>query len=121
MRAGGRIFAMTSAGSRVIWKSYGAVSAAKCALESHCRQLAVELGPLGISVNALLAGVTDTPALRKIPGNEQMIQQALARHPRGRLTRPEDVAGAIAALSRPEAGWITGNTIFVDGAETITG
>ncbi|MCC6750874.1 MAG: SDR family oxidoreductase [Deltaproteobacteria bacterium] len=121
MRAGGRIFAMTSAGSRVIWKSYGAVSAAKCALESHCRQLAVELGPLGIGVNALLAGVTDTPALRKIPGNEQMIQQALARHPRGRLTRPEDVAGAIAALSRPEAGWITGNTIFVDGAETITG
>ena len=121
MTEGGRVFAMTSAGSRVIWKSYGAVSAAKCALESHCRQLAVELGPLGVCVNAILAGVTDTPALRKIPGNEQMIEQAIARHPRGRLTQPTDVAAAIALLCRPEAQWITGNTILVDGGETIAG
>ena len=121
MKAGGRVFAMTSAGSRVIWKSYGAVSAAKSALESHCRQLAVELGSLGITANAILAGVTDTPALRKIPGNEQMMEAAKARHPRGRLTTPEDVAKAITLLSRPEADWISGNTILVDGAETIAG
>ena len=121
MRSGGRVFAMTSAGSVVIWKSYGAVSAAKCALESHCRQLAVELAPLGITANAILAGVTDTPALRKIPGNEQMIEGALARHPAGRLTQPEDVAKAIALLSQPGSGWISGNTIRVDGGETIAG
>ena len=121
MVEGGRIFAMTSAGSRVIWRSYGAVSAAKSALESHCRQLAVELGPHGITANAILAGVTDTPALRKIPGHEAMMEQARARHPRGRLTRPEDVAAAIALLCRPAAHWITGNTILVDGGETIAG
>ena len=121
MRSGGRIFAMTSAGSQQIWKSYGAVSAAKCALESHCRQLAVELGPQGITANAILAGVTDTPALRKIPGHEQMLQSAVGRHPRGRLTEPTDVAQAVMLLSRPEAHWITANTIRVDGGETIAG
>lgn len=121
MRRGGRIFAMTSAGSLQIWDSYGAVSAAKCALESHCRQLAVELAPWGITANALMAGVTDTPALRKIPGHEQMLAGATTRNPHGRLTRPEDVAKAIVLLSRAEAGWITGNTIRIDGGESIAG
>ena len=65
---GARIFAMTSAGDHIVWPAYGAVSAAKAALESHVRQLAVELAPHRVAVNALRAGVTDTPALRKIPG-----------------------------------------------------
>ena len=121
MREGGRIFAMTSAGSLVVWKSYGAVSAAKCALESHCRQLAVELAPRKITANAIMAGVTDTPALRKIPGNDRMIEQAKQGNPYGRLTTPEDVSNAIALLARPEAAWITGNVIHVDGGETIAG
>ncbi|HLG21731.1 MAG TPA: SDR family oxidoreductase [Candidatus Manganitrophaceae bacterium] len=116
---GGRIYAMTSAGGARVWKSYGAVSAAKSALESHVRQLALELGPSGICVNAVRAGVTDTPALRKIPGHEEMIQMAKARNPMGRLTTPEDVAGAIALLSHPKAQWITGNVIGVDGGEFI--
>ncbi len=118
---GGRIFAMTSAGSTTVWKGYGAVSAAKCALESHCRQLAVELAPKGITANAICAGVTDTPALRKIPGNEEMIESATKRNPFGRLTTPEDVADAIVALSTPAARWITGNTIYVDGGEIVGG
>ncbi len=92
---------MTSAGGHRIWKSYGAVSAAKAALESHCRQLAVELAPRKIAVNAIRAGVTDTPALRKIPGNDQMIERCLAIHPAGRLTTPEDVANVLVALSCP--------------------
>ena len=58
---GGRVFAMTSAGGTRIWPSYGPVSAAKAALESHIRQLACELAPKGITVNAVRAGVTDTP------------------------------------------------------------
>jgi len=116
---GGRIFSMTSAGGARVWKTYGAVSAAKSALESHTRQLALELGPMEISVNAIRAGVTDTPALRKIPGNEEMIQMAEEKNPRGRLTTPEDVAGAIVLLSHPKAHWITGNVISVDGGEFI--
>jgi len=117
----GRIFAMTSSGSIAVWPSYGAVSAAKCALESHCRQLALELAPRGITVNAIMAGVTRTPALDKIPGAEQIAERALARNPSGRLTSPADVAACLLALSAPGTAWMTGNVIRVDGGETITG
>jgi NAD(P)-dependent dehydrogenase (short-subunit alcohol dehydrogenase family) len=119
MGAGGRVFAMTSAGGARVWKTYGAVSAAKSALESHVRQLTLELGPLGITVNAIMAGVTDTPALRKIPGADRMIKMALAKNPSGRLTTTRDVAYAIGLLSDPKAQWITGNVICVDGGEFI--
>jgi len=116
---GGRIFAMTSAGGARVWKTYGAVSAAKAALESHVRQLTLELGPLGITVNAIMAGVTDTPALRKIPGSEGMLQTAVRNNPAGRLTTPRDVAEAIGLLAHPKAQWVTGNVICVDGGEFI--
>ena len=119
MGRGGRIFAMTSAGGARVWPTYGAVSAAKAALESHIRQLSLELAPLGITANAIMAGVTDTPALRKIPGSAEMIQMAQRKNPSGRLTTPRDVAEAIGLLSQPKAQWITGNVICVDGGEFI--
>lgn len=118
---GAHVFAMTSAGGHRIWPSYGAVSAAKAALESHCRQLAVELAPRKIAVNAIRAGVTDTPALRKIPGNELMIERCLAIHPARRLTTPDDIGRVITAVARPETVWLTGNVLGVDGAEDIVG
>jgi NAD(P)-dependent dehydrogenase (short-subunit alcohol dehydrogenase family) len=121
MARGGRIFAMTSSGSTRVIRSYGAVSAAKCALESHTRQLALELAPRGISVNALRGGVTDTPAARKIPGSDQLFEQARRRNPHGRLTTPQDVANAVVALCNPGADWITGNVINVDRGEEIAG
>ena len=117
MHDGARIFAMTSAGSHRVWTSYGAVSAAKAALESHCRQLALELAPRGITANAIQAGVTDTPALRKIPGNEGMLERAKGMNPTGRLTTPEDVAAAVVALSGRDLSFLTGNTIKIDGGE----
>lgn len=116
---GSRIFAMTSHGSENVFPYYGAVSAAKAALESHIRQLALELGHTGITVNAIKAGVTDTPALRKIPGHEGMIEAAKRRNPAGRLTTPEDIANAIALLARPEAQWINGAVIPVDNGESV--
>lgn len=121
MRDGARVFAMTSSGGHRVWPTYGAVSAAKAALESHVRQLALELAPMGIAVNAVRAGVTDTPALRKIPGHEQMIEVAKERNPFQRLTTTADVADAIVALSRPGTHWMTGNVIGVDGGEDVVG
>jgi enoyl-[acyl-carrier protein] reductase III len=115
----GRIYAMTSSGSSRIWSSYGAVSAAKATLESHIRQLAVELAPMGITANSIRAGVTDTPALRKIPGNDNMLRIAGERNPSGRLTVAEDVGEAIALLCEPGTRWMTGNVIGVDGGEDI--
>lgn len=116
---GGRVYGMTSAGDYHAWKAYGAVSAAKCALESHIRQLTLELAPYGVTANSIRAGVTDTPALRKIPGSDNMISEAQRRNPHGRLTTPEDVAQALVVLARPETQWITGNIIGVDGGEFV--
>ena len=118
---GSRVFSMTSEGSHRVVPNYGAVGAAKATLESHTRQLAMELGPRGILVNTIQAGVTDTPALRKIPGSDRMIETTMRRNPSGRMTTPEDVAATILALSQPAVQFISGSTIFVDGGEDAIG
>jgi NAD(P)-dependent dehydrogenase (short-subunit alcohol dehydrogenase family) len=115
---GSRIFAMTSSGSRRAIPYYGAVSAAKAALETYIRQFALELGPRGIKANAINAGVTDTPALRKIPGAKELAEGSIHKNPAGRLTTPEDVANAIYVLSLPESNWINGDVISVDNGES---
>lgn len=116
---GSKIYAMTSAGGTRVIPHYGAVSAAKAALESNIRQLAMELAPYGIAANSIRAGVTDTPALRRIPGNERMIEFAQSVNPSGRLTTPEDVAEHIVLFSQLDSHWLTGNVIGVDGGEDI--
>jgi enoyl-[acyl-carrier-protein] reductase (NADH) len=121
MTRGGRIYAMTSSGGTRVLPYYGPVSAAKAALESHIRQLAAELAPLGITANAIRAGVTDTPALQKIPGHDAIMEQARRRNPSGRMTTTDDVARAITVLAHPDTYWITGNVIGVDGGEDIVG
>jgi enoyl-[acyl-carrier protein] reductase III len=120
---GTKVYAMTSEGSTRVVPTYGAVSAAKSALESHCRQLAMELARkrTGISVNAIRAGVTVTPALMKIPEHDAIIEASVRRNPSGRMTTPQDVANAIVALSEPGLDFMTGNVIGIDGGEYITG
>ncbi|MFZ0453093.1 MAG: SDR family oxidoreductase [Ignavibacteriaceae bacterium] len=115
----GRIFAMTSSGGHTVIPHYGAVSAAKAALESHVRQLSSELGYLSISVNSIMAGVTDTPALRKIPGNIPMVNVAKRKNPNNRLTTPEDVAKVISLLCKEGGEWISGGIIHADGGEDV--
>jgi enoyl-[acyl-carrier protein] reductase III len=120
---GSHIFAMTSEGSSRVVPSYGVVSSAKAALESHVRQLAMELARLGsgITANTIRAGVTKTPALMKIPEHDAIIEAAVKRNPTGRMTTPQDVAAAIVALSGDGTGFINGEVIGVDGGESITG
>ncbi len=116
---GARIFAMTSSGGHTVLPNYGAVSAAKAAIESHIRQIAMELGHLGVTANSIMAGVTDTPALRKIPNSIPMLEIAKRKNPSGRHTTPEDVAKAVALLCDERANFISGNLIGVDGGEDI--
>lgn len=118
---GTQIIGMTSSGGRRQWDSYGAVSMSKAALESACRQLAVELAKDNIAVNTIQAGVTDTPALRKIPGNEDMIERTLAINPSKRLTTPNDIAEVVSLIGLSDSTWMTGNVIRVDGGEDIVG
>lgn len=121
--AGSKIYAMTSEGSSRVVASYGAVSAAKSALESHCRQLAMEFARngSGVTVNAIRAGVTMTPALMQIPEHEALIDHATRRNPMGRMTTVDDVAQAIVTLSGEGTHWLSGNVLGVDGGELITG
>ena len=114
-----RIFAMTSSGGHTVIPTYGAVSAAKAALESHVRQLAEELGYLEVGVNSIMAGVTDTPALRKIPGNIPMMDVARRKNPHNRLTSTQDVAKVISLLCMDGGEWISGGIIHADGGEDI--
>jgi NAD(P)-dependent dehydrogenase (short-subunit alcohol dehydrogenase family) len=116
-----RIFGLTSEGNQVVWRGYAAVAAAKVALESLSRSIAVEYAPYGIRCNVIQAGITETPALAAIPGNEHMKAQARMRNPFHRLTTPRDVANAIYLLSLDEAAWINGAVIRVDGGEHISG
>jgi len=123
LEVGSKVYAMTSEGSTRMVPTYGAVSAAKAALESHCRQLAMELARkgTGVTVNAIRAGVTVTPALMKIPEHDAIIEASTRRNPSGRMTTPQDVADAIVGLSERGLDFMTGNVIGIDGGEYITG
>ena len=119
LKSGSHILCMTSAGGRKNWENYGAVSIAKAGIESASRQLSIELAKYNIAVNALQAGVTDTEALRKIPGSEVMIKSAKKNNPHKRLTTTTDVADFIEILINYESSWMTGNIIRLDGGEDI--
>lgn len=116
-----RVLGLTSEGNEIAWKGYAAVSAAKVALEAIARAIAVEYAPYGIRANIIQAGVTDTPALRLIPGNKHIKATSRLRNPFHRLTTPEDVANFIYLMCLDEAAWANGNIIRVDGGEHIGG
>lgn len=117
--ADARVLSFTSEGSHRAWKHYGAVSAAKAALEAISRNIALEFAPRGIRANCIQAGTTNTRSLQLIPGSEQLIAWSEARSPFQRLTTPEDVANVVYLLCKDEAAWINGAIIPVDGGAHI--
>ncbi len=119
--ADARVLGLTSEGNTIAWKGYAAVAAAKVALESVARSIAVEFAPYGIRCNVLQPGVTETPALRLIPGNAHLKAEARSKNPYGRLTQPEDVANMVYLMALPEAAWVNGALIRVDGGEHVSG
>ena len=121
MREGGRIMAVSSLGAVRAVPNYTVVGASKAALESLVRHLAVELGPKGILVNTISAGVVDTDALKKFPNRDEIIGQSLERTPLGRLTTPEDVADLALFLCSDLARMIHGQVVVVDGGYAIQG
>jgi enoyl-[acyl-carrier protein] reductase III len=85
------------------------------------RSLAQELGPSGIRVNAVSAGVVETDALSYFPNREALVESFKARTPAGPVLTPDDVAGAVYLLCLPEANMVNGHTLFVDGGFAISG
>jgi len=121
MENGGRIMAVSSLGAVRAVPNYTVVGASKAALESVIRHLAVELGPKGILINTISAGVVDTDALKKFPNRDEIIGASLERTPLGRLTTPEDVADLALFLCSGLATMIHGQAIVVDGGYSIKG
>jgi enoyl-[acyl-carrier protein] reductase III len=121
MPEGGRIIALSSLGASRAIPQYAFIGASKAALESLARSLAQELGPRGIRVNVVSAGVVDTDALKYFPNREQLLAEYARRTPAGPTLSPEDVANSVYLLCLPEAAMITGHTLVVDGGYCISG
>jgi enoyl-[acyl-carrier protein] reductase III len=121
MPSGARIVALSSMGAQRAMPGYGFVGASKAALEALARALAQELGPRGIRVNTVSAGVVDTDALAYFPNREELLANFAQRTPAGPVLTPDDVAGAVFLLCLPEAAMINGHTLVVDGGFAISG
>ena len=121
MTSGARIIALSSLGAQRAMPDYGFIGASKAALESLARSLAQELGPRGLRVNVVSAGVVDTDALAYFPNREALLANFAQRTPAGPVLTPDDVANAIYLLCLPEAAMINGHTLVVDGGFAISG
>ena len=100
----------------------GAYAATKAALIGLARTWALELGPDGITVNAVAPGPIETDMFHQIlPPGDARIAALTASIPVRRLGQPEDVARAVAFLLDPASGFITGQTLFVCGGTSIGG
>ena len=118
---GGRVVALSSLGAQRAMPGYGFIGASKAALEALARSLAQELGPRGVRVNVVSAGVVDTDALAYFPNRDEVLANYAARTPAGPVLTPQDVADAVYLLCLPEAGMINGHTLVVDGGFAISG
>ena len=121
MTSGGRVIAMSSLGAQRAMPGYGFIGASKAALESLARALAQELGPKGIRVNVVSAGVVDTDALAYFPNRDELLKNFAARSPAGPVLTPDDVANAVYLLCLPEAAMVNGHTLVVVGGLSISG
>lgn len=116
---GGAVVAVSSIAGLLTHRLMGAYSTSKAALEMLVRNAADELGPWGIRVNALRPGLVPTDASGPLATSEATRADYLAQMPLGRLGTVDDVAGAVAFLAGPDATWITGQCLGVDGGHSL--
>lgn len=120
----GRIVNISSSSAQSGQPFMSAYVAAKSAVNGLTKSLALEYGPAGITVNAVPPGFIDTPMLRKSEERGRLggtVDDHIARTPVRRVGKPEDIAAACAFLISDEAGYITGQTLRVDGGGSIGG
>jgi enoyl-[acyl-carrier protein] reductase III len=126
MKDGGRIVVVSGIDSHQAMTGHGVLGAAKAAVESLVRSLALELGPRGITANAVSPGLLDTDSSRLyitkglgVPWDDA-VARITAATPVRRLGTVDDVASLVAYLASPDASFLTGQTILLDGGLTIT-
>ncbi len=116
---GGSIISMSSTGNIVYTPNYAGHANSKAAVETMVKYAAAELGEKNIRVNAVSGGPIDTDALRAFPNYEEVKAETIKRASIKRMGKPEDLAGACYFLCSDDAGWITGQTIIVDGGSSF--
>jgi glucose 1-dehydrogenase len=111
----GRIINISSVHEELPFPHFSTYCASKGALKMLCRDLAVELGPLGITVNNIAPGAIATPINTALLNNPQLLALLKSKIPLGRLGNPDDVSGLAAFLASDDASYVTGSTFVVDG------
>ncbi len=110
--------AIINQSSTAAWMGIGFYGIAKLALNGITQSLARELGPWGIRVNAIAPGPTDTEATRSIVP-QQYLKAMLAQMPLARVGTPQDLVGTMLFLLSPDAAWMTGQVLNVDGGQIM--
>jgi glucose 1-dehydrogenase len=111
----GRIVNISSVHEDMVFPGFDSYACSKGGLRMLMRNLSVELGPLGITVNNVAPGAIATPINKSLLENKQQLNALLNNIPLGRMGTPDDVAGLVAFLASDDAAYITGSTFVVDG------
>jgi glucose 1-dehydrogenase len=114
----GRIINISSVHEDLPFPGFAAYCVSKGGIRMLTRNLAVELGPLGIAVNAIAPGAIATPMNTELLNDPTKLNALLSQIPLGRIGKPEDVASLAVFLASDEASYVTGATYFVDGGLT---
>jgi glucose 1-dehydrogenase len=111
----GKIINISSVHEELPFPNFTAYCTSKGGVKMLTRNLAVELGPLGITINNVAPGAIETPINTNLLNDPEKLGALLQNIPLGRLGQPQDVASLVAYLASDSAGYITGSTFFVDG------
>jgi len=117
-KRGGKIINISSVHEELPFPHFSSYCASKGGVKMLTRTLAVELGPLGITINSIAPGAIETPINSKLLQDPVKLKDLLQNIPLGRLGKPDDVAGLASFLASNDADYVTGATFFVDGGLT---
>ena len=118
---GGSIVCISSDAAKIPWPFLTTYNTSKAGLEGLVRGAALELAPLGVRVNAVRPGLVRTKAtVDGLFANTAVIEQFVAEKPLGRTGVPDDIAAGVRYLAGPESGWVTGQSIGIEGGNELT-
>mgnify|MGYP002621078913 CR=1 FL=1 len=122
MRRGSAIFFLTSRGGRIVVENYAAIGIGKAMSESMVRYLATELAPRGIRINCIAPSIVETDAVRALFGEGvgKLMEHAAHSNPSGRAVLPKDYTALMKFLASPEAEFVTGQVVFVNGGANLS-